>query len=130
MTQTITRAPDLVPATPAEQPSDGDRELALIWIMGGRTSADAASAAARTLGEISYWVARRTAETLSADEQLVRCLEVMLDELAAERAAAAPRLALAMAELEAQGWTQDSAREAISANGGQAAGALRKAAAA
>jgi acetone carboxylase gamma subunit len=64
---------------------------------------------------ISGWVTRRTAlEIQSEDERLVRYLEVMQDELAAERSAAAVRLAAAMAELEAQDWTPEKARAALS----------------
>jgi hypothetical protein len=61
-------------------------------------------------------VARRTSgglQLLTGDERLVRYLEVMLDELAAERADRAVRLAADMAALEAEGWTPESARAAL-----------------
>ncbi len=112
------------PATPPQRPPEDDRELALIWIMGGRTSADAAAMAAG----ISSWAARRTSAAAGEieesaavrkireeDERLVSYLEVMLDELAADRLAAANRLAADMAELETQGWTPEMARAALAA---------------
>jgi hypothetical protein len=105
----LTPPPD--PASFPQRPDEGDRHLALIWIMGGRTSADAAAMAE----SISGWVTRRTAlEIRSEDERLVRYLEVMLDELAAERTERAVRLAADMAALEAGGWTPESARAALS----------------
>ena len=79
------------PPNPARPPevSEGDRELALIWVMAGISRAEAV-----------------------AD--------------AAEAAARAAGLAVAMKELEDAGVTQDMARDAIRANGGCAAGALRE----
>jgi hypothetical protein len=106
------------PPNPARPPED-DRHTALCWIMGGRTSADAAA----RVGTISGWVARRTAGGLQLDasERTVRYLEVMLDELAAERAAAAVTLARVIAELEAEGFTQETARAALLAESAVAA---------
>lgn len=115
MPQTLAEHPVLTPppnpASPPEVP-EGDRFVALAWLAGGRTPADAAARA----DTITGWVARRTDGDLqvrSDDERLVRYLEVMLDEVAAERAAAATRLAADMAELEAQGWTRETARAAL-----------------
>ncbi len=107
----LTPAPG--PARPPGQPAGDDRFTALAWIAGGRTSADATA----RIGSITGWVARRIAgglELQSADEATVRYLEVILDELAAERLARAEALASDMAELEADGWTQESARAALS----------------
>jgi len=101
------------PPSPTKPPQvpEGDRYTALAWIMGGRTSADAAA----RVGTISGWVARRTADGLQLDasEQVVRYLEVVLDEVAAERRAAAVTLARVMAELEAEGWKPEIARIAL-----------------
>jgi hypothetical protein len=80
--------------------------------MGGRTSSDAAA----RVTEISGWVTRRTNAGLqieAEDERLVQYLEVVLDEVAAERRAAAVTLARVMAELKDEGWTQETAAAAL-----------------
>lgn len=95
--------------------SDGDRELALIWIMGGKTSA---------------WMAARAADESRRAAFGSPEADGELAEYTVDWAAKHARLAAAMAELEAADWARESARTAIRANGGQAAGALRMAAAA
>jgi hypothetical protein len=80
---------------------------------GGVTPAEAAA----RVGSITGWVARRTSDGLELqtdDERLVRYLEVMLDELAADRHARAVRLAADMTALAGEGWTQETARAALS----------------
>jgi len=129
VTETLTRAESLEPAlTPPPDPArppevpGGDRFTALCWIAGGITPEQASARA----GSISGWVARRTSgglHLLTADEQVVRYLEVMLDELAAERLARAARLAADMAELDAEGWTPERARAALAGQSGTAAAA-------
>lgn len=98
MPKTLAEHPVLTPppnpASPPE-PSVGDRELALIWIMGGKTSADTAA---------YFAYVASVAEGLSAED--------------ADRRA---RLVSAMAELEAQGFTQESARAALGLSGPVAA---------
>lgn len=117
MPQTITRAENPVldkPPPPAKPPQipGGDRYTALCWIAGGVTAGEASARA----GSITGWVARRTSDGLELqtdDDQLVRYLEVMLDELAAERRDRAVRLAADMAALAGEGWTQETARAAL-----------------
>ncbi len=103
------------PASPPVQPSNGDRELALAWIMGGKTSAWMAARAA----DESRRAAFRSPE---ADGELARELAEYTVDWAAKHA----RLAFDMAVLEAEGWTREAARDAIRATGGTAAGALRE----
>ncbi len=85
-------------------------------------------------GKTSEWMAARAADesrraalsTPEADGELARELAECTVDWAAKHA----RVAVAMAELKDAGWTRDKARDAIRANGGTAAGALREAAAA
>lgn len=105
----LTEPPD--PAKPPQVPGGG-RYTALCYLAGGRTPADASAMA----GSITGWVARRTDSGLqiqAEDERLVRYLEVMLDELAADRRDRAVRLAADMAALTGEGWTQETARAAL-----------------
>jgi hypothetical protein len=100
------------PATPPPPPAEGDRYTALAYLAGGITPEEAAARA----GTISGWVARRTSDglqLLTADDLTVRYLEVMLDELAAERHARAVRLAADMKALAGEGWTRETARAAL-----------------
>jgi hypothetical protein len=76
------------PATPPPPPAEGDKYVALAWIMGGRNSADTAAHFAR--------LARTAPESVSAGD-------------ASRRA----RLVAAMAELEGEGWTRETARAAL-----------------
>lgn len=118
MSETLTRAENPVldqPPSPAKPPEipGGDRYTALCWIAGGVTPTEASARA----GSITGWVARRTDSGLqiqAEDERLVRYLEVMLDELAADRRDRAVRLAADMTALKAEGWTQETARAALS----------------
>lgn len=105
----LTEPPD--PAKPPQVP-EGDRYTALAYLAGGITPEEAAA----KVGTISGWVARRTDEglqLLTGDELTVRYLEVMLDELAAERRDRAVRLAADMTALVGEGWTRETARAAL-----------------
>lgn len=117
MTSTVPAAREPVldqppkPASPPQVP-EGDRYTALAYLAGGVTPEEAAA----RVGTISGWVARRTSEglqLLTADDLTVRYLEVMLDELAAERRDRAVRLAADMTALVGEGWTRETARAAL-----------------
>jgi hypothetical protein len=75
------------PTSPPQVP-EGDKYVALAWIMGGRNSADTAAHFAR--------LARSAPESVSAGD--------------ADRRA---RLVADMADLEAEGWTRETARAAL-----------------
>ena len=116
MPQTITRAEYPVPGQPphpasSPQSSDEDRLVALAWIMGGATSANTAA----YFAAVSSREAHRPPENLAArvGEETAQLVTAMLADLAAEEADRHARLVSAIAELEDEGWTRESARAAL-----------------
>jgi hypothetical protein len=111
---TLTPSP-LRPSRPSQQPPEGDRKTALVYIAGGITPAAMAAKAS----DPSAWDAYRTAGGISAlmrDEALGQGIAAVLgagDGLAAWMAGRAARRAALMAELEAEGWTPPRARLAL-----------------
>lgn len=109
-----TPPPSPRPSRPPSVP-EGDRRTALAWMAGGFTSASMAARAA----DPSAFDFFRTPEGIASavgGGKLGRDVAAVLapgDGLASEMAAGAARRAVVMAELEAQGWTPETAAAAL-----------------
>jgi hypothetical protein len=101
------------PPGPSRPPyDDGDRHLALLYIAGGLTSfAMEARAAADPRRDHAADAAAVAAA--AGDEGIAPRLAVIFAATAAGEAASAARLAAAMADLERDGWTRESACAAL-----------------
>lgn len=113
--------PNVAVITPAD--ISEDHVTALFAIFAGRTLADMAG----RLADESHWDMYRTPEGFERLAQVnpLRAAfdhgEIPGDDLADAKRAQFTRVASAMAQLEAEGWTQATAEAALEAHGGQPA---------